>query len=65
MAGLSAQRHVYMGPLYYGYATERRFGENRCRNQIARATWLADELLLLECPAPVAETAFDILELAR
>lgn len=62
---LSAQQHVYLGALHYGYETEKRFGQDPSRDQIALVTRLADGRLLLEFPAPVAESAFDILELAR
>ena len=61
---LTAERLVYLGALHYAYEAPMWFGQNPARNQLAVLTRLDDGRMRLEFPAPLAESAFDILELA-
>jgi hypothetical protein len=62
---LNALQHIYLGALHYGYEMPTWFGQDPSRNQLALVKGTADGRLLLEFPAPLAESALDILELAR
>ena len=61
---LTEERLLYLGALHYAHDAPIRFGDNPSRNQMAVLFRLDDGRLRLEFPEPVAESAFDILELA-
>lgn len=61
---LSEERLLYLGALHYAYEAPIWFGDDPSRNQTAVLFRLDDGRLRLEFPAPLAESAFDILELA-
>lgn len=61
---LTEERLLYLGALHYAHEAPIWFGEDPSRNQMALLTRLDDGRLRLEFPAPLAESAFDILELA-
>ncbi len=62
---LSEDELLYLGALHYGYEDPLWWGEDPERNHLAVATRLDDGRIRLEFPAPLAESDFDILELAR
>lgn len=61
---LTEERLLYLGALHYDHEAPIWFGEDPSRNQMAVLTRLDDGRLRLEFPAPLAASAFDILELA-
>jgi len=61
---LTEETLLYLGALHYCNASPLWFGEESSRNHIAVLTRLDDGRLRLEFPAPLAESNFDILELA-
>jgi hypothetical protein len=62
---LDADRLLYLGALHYGYEEPLWWGDDPERNHLAVAARLDDGRIRLEFPAPLAESDFDILELAR
>jgi hypothetical protein len=61
---LTDERLLYLGALHFGYDDPIWFGDDPSRNHIAVLTRLDDGRMLLEFPAPLAESKFDILELS-
>jgi hypothetical protein len=61
---LTDERLLYLGALHHAHEEPMAFGDDPTRNQLAVLTRVADGRLRLEFPAPLAESAFDILELA-
>jgi hypothetical protein len=61
---LTDERLLYLGALHYGYEDPISFGDDPSRNHIAVLTRLDDGRMRLEFPAPLADSKFDILELA-
>ena len=62
---LDEDRLLYLGALHYGYEDPLWWGDDPERDHLAVATRLDAGRIRLEFPAPLAESDFDILELAR
>lgn len=62
---LTAERLLYLGALQEADETPIWFGDDPPRNEMAVLSRLDDGRLRLEYPAPLAGSAFDILELAH